>query len=124
MAQKSLREYDGKGLLARVLPDYVDGGAAAAVAAGITLPKELLQVSLPAQGGVVDFDALAAAAPWVRTTPLVVKPDQLIKRRGKGGLLLLNADWPRAVEWMKVFATSACAFGPRLALERLLFESG
>ena len=30
--------------------------------------------------------------PWLLTTPLVVKPDQLIKRRGKSGLILLNAD--------------------------------
>ena len=31
---------------------------------------------------------------------LVAKPDQLIKRRGKSGLLLLNKEWPEAKEWI------------------------
>ncbi len=39
--------------------------------------------------------------PWLLTTKLVVKPDQLIKRRGKGGLLLLNCSWPEAKEWIR-----------------------
>jgi hypothetical protein len=30
----------------------------------------------------------------------VVKPDQLIKRRGKSGLLLLNATWEQAKAWI------------------------
>lgn len=37
---------------------------------------------------------------WVFTTKLVAKPDQLIKRRGKSGLLLLNKDWEQAKEWI------------------------
>jgi ATP citrate (pro-S)-lyase len=37
---------------------------------------------------------------WVATSKLVVKPDQLIKRRGKSGLLLLNKDWPEAKQWI------------------------
>jgi ATP citrate (pro-S)-lyase len=32
---------------------------------------------------------------------LVVKPDQLIKRRGKSKLLLLNTDWSEAEKWIK-----------------------
>ena len=39
--------------------------------------------------------------PWLLTSPLVVKPDQLIKRRGKSGLILLNATWPQVVEWVE-----------------------
>jgi len=38
--------------------------------------------------------------PWVFTSKLVAKPDQLIKRRGKSGLLLLNKEWPEAKEWI------------------------
>lgn len=38
--------------------------------------------------------------PWLLSTPLVVKPDQLMKRRGKAGLVLLNADWNEARRWM------------------------
>lgn len=37
---------------------------------------------------------------WVHDTKLVAKPDQLIKRRGKAGLLKLNADWPDARAWI------------------------
>lgn len=38
--------------------------------------------------------------PWVESTRLVVKPDQVIKRRGKAGLLLLNATWAEVQEWV------------------------
>jgi ATP citrate (pro-S)-lyase len=37
---------------------------------------------------------------WLKTTPLVVKPDQLIKRRGKAGLVGINLDWPGVQEWI------------------------
>ena len=38
--------------------------------------------------------------PWVFTSKLVAKPDQLIKRRGKSGLLLLNKEWSDAKSWI------------------------
>ena len=66
----------------------------------LALPSQLLQVSAPVGGGVPDWETLAAAHPWVRTSRLVAKPDQLIKRRGKGGLLALNVDWAGAVAWI------------------------
>jgi ATP citrate (pro-S)-lyase len=37
---------------------------------------------------------------WVFNSKLVVKPDQLIKRRGKLGLLGLNKTWPEAKDWI------------------------
>lgn len=102
MAQKALREYDGKAMTARLLQDYVPGGAGAAAAAGIILPSQFLQVSMPAGGvAALDWTAITASAPWVTATKLVVKPDQLIKRRGKGGLIGLNMGW----EDVKVRAT-------------------
>ena len=39
--------------------------------------------------------------PWLLTSPLVVKPDQLIKRRGKSGLILLNGTWAQVMEWVE-----------------------
>jgi succinyl-CoA synthetase beta subunit len=36
----------------------------------------------------------------VFTTKLVAKPDQLIKRRGKAGLLALNKTWEEAKPWI------------------------
>jgi ATP citrate (pro-S)-lyase len=37
---------------------------------------------------------------WVFNTKLVAKPDQLIKRRGKAGLLALNKTWDEAKPWI------------------------
>lgn len=37
---------------------------------------------------------------WAHSAKLVAKPDQLIKRRGKAGLLALNKSWPEAKEWI------------------------
>ena len=37
---------------------------------------------------------------WVFNTRLVAKPDQLIKRRGKAGLLALNKTWDEAKPWI------------------------
>lgn len=100
MAQKAIRESDGKRMLARLLPQYFDGGAEAAAAAGDGLSSRAALVALPESGGAIDWDATAVAAPWVLSERLVVKPDQLIKRRGKGGLLLLNADWAGVRAWV------------------------
>ena len=38
--------------------------------------------------------------PWLLSKKLVVKPDQLIKRRGKGGLLALNVTWQDVKLWI------------------------
>ena len=38
---------------------------------------------------------------WVFTSKLVGKPDQLIKRRGKAGLLCLNKDWQTTAQWIE-----------------------
>ena len=42
------------------------------------------------------------------TTKLVVKPDQLIKRRGKAGLLAINKSWPEVVSWIKERMNKEC----------------
>ena len=51
-----------------------------------------------------ELSALPKSAPWLLTERLVVKPDQLIKRRGKNGLVKLGVDWAGAqavcAEWM------------------------
>jgi ATP citrate (pro-S)-lyase len=38
---------------------------------------------------------------WLSTSKLVVKPDQLIKRRGKLGLIKVNVDYPGVRTWLK-----------------------
>uniref|UniRef100_A0A3Q3IWQ5 ATP-citrate synthase n=1 Tax=Monopterus albus TaxID=43700 RepID=A0A3Q3IWQ5_MONAL len=48
-----------------------------------------------------DFDRLVQEHPWLLTERLVVKPDQLIKRRGKLGLVGVNLDLNGVREWLK-----------------------
>lgn len=96
MAERAIREFDGKRLLSRLLVDHASSAEDAALLRRSFHGSRVLQVA----GACPDWDALAASAPWVHTTKLVVKPDQLIKRRGKGGLLLLNADWEGVKAWV------------------------
>ena len=86
MAQKSLREFDAKKILVHNLAEFSNGLH--------TFDDRLLQVN--AELLEQSAEDLAASHPWLQTTKLVVKPDQLIKRRGNAGLLLLNADWAAA----------------------------
>ncbi|KAI5610594.1 ATP-citrate synthase, partial [Silurus asotus] len=48
-----------------------------------------------------DWDRLLQEHPWLLTERLVVKPDQLIKRRGKLGLVGVNLDIQGVKEWLK-----------------------
>ena len=48
------------------------------------------------------LDQAEVTYPWLLTqgAKFVAKPDQLIKRRGKSGLLALNKTWSDAREWI------------------------
>ncbi|KAK7919545.1 hypothetical protein WMY93_010829 [Mugilogobius chulae] len=48
-----------------------------------------------------DWDRLTQEHPWLLTEKLVVKPDQLIKRRGKLGLVGINLDLQGVKDWLK-----------------------
>ncbi|MGH0122000.1 UNVERIFIED_CONTAM: hypothetical protein FKN15_000541 [Acipenser sinensis] len=48
-----------------------------------------------------DWDQLTQDHSWLLTERLVVKPDQLIKRRGKLGLVGVNLDLQGVKEWLK-----------------------
>lgn len=48
-----------------------------------------------------DWDRLVQDYPWLLTERLVVKPDQLIKRRGKLGLIGVNLDLQGVKKWLK-----------------------
>jgi ATP citrate (pro-S)-lyase len=61
-------------------------------------PARVAQVSWdPATGAITPDSQLPS---WVFNTKLVAKPDQLIKRRGKAGLLALNKSWDEAKQWI------------------------
>ncbi|XP_069093763.1 ATP-citrate synthase isoform X1 [Pleurodeles waltl] len=48
-----------------------------------------------------DWNRLVQEHPWLLTEPLVVKPDQLIKRRGKLGLVGVNLNLDQVKSWLK-----------------------
>ena len=52
------------------------------------------------------LDQAELTYPWLlaKDAKFVAKPDQLIKRRGKSGLLALNKPWPEAREWIEARA--------------------
>ena len=114
MAVRAIREADGKRMLARLLNSVGDPS--------ILLPEQVATVAAGA-GGTVPWAALEAAHPWLLTSRLVVKPDQLIKRRGKGGLLALDVDWAGARAWIEArMGKEVAVDGVRGALTHFLVE--
>jgi ATP-citrate lyase beta-subunit len=87
MAKRAIREYDAKRMMAR--------GLAEASGGRFSVDERLCLV-----GPDTDLDALPAAHPWLLTTRLVAKPDQLFGKRGKNGLLCIDATWERAKAWI------------------------
>ncbi|RLF62056.1 MAG: ATPase [Thermoplasmata archaeon] len=88
MAQRGIREYDAKRMLAAYLPEFSGGK--------FKLPEERALVT-PARS----IDEAASEHPWIKEKKLVVKPDQLFGKRGKHGLILLNADFDEAKRWIE-----------------------
>src|SRR3972149_11348481 len=87
MAHKAIREADGKRMLARLFKDYSDGK--------YDMPDKIVTV-----GPDTDVTKLLNQHKWLTTEKLVVKPDQLIKRRGKNKLVLVGADYKQAKAWI------------------------
>ena len=88
MAHKAIREADGKRMLARLFKDYSDG-------------KYEISDKIVTVGPRTDITKLPSQHKWLTTEKLVVKPDQLIKRRGKNNLILVGANFDQAKEWIK-----------------------
>ncbi|KAJ1899961.1 ATP citrate lyase subunit 1, partial [Kickxella alabastrina] len=104
MSAKAIREYDGKLLLANYLLQSPTLALEKPTPAFAPAQTRLAQINLSHVSTSDSTDQIAEAVeaaldraellnPWLQTTKLVAKPDQLIKRRGKSGLLLLNAKW-------------------------------
>ena len=70
-------------------------------------PPKLATIYFPEDANVKGvLDAAETTYPWLLQdgAKLVAKPDQLIKRRGKSGLLALNKTWAQAREWIEARA--------------------
>jgi len=114
MSAKAVREYDGKLLLAHWLHRVVVPSTETSSSKFIQPTTRLAHVSIDTsllrdqvlfeQSVRSTLDQLEVQHPWLLTHKLVAKPDQLIKRRGKSGLLLLNAEWAEARTWIEKHA--------------------
>lgn len=88
MSQKAIREFDGKRMLSKWF-------------SGLKLFPESGNQFLQIRKETLEREQeILAQNPWLLTEKLVVKPDQLIKRRGKAGLVKLNANWNEVKEWV------------------------
>ena len=83
MAQKGIREYDAKRLLARALE-------------GRTAVEDRLVLVTPE----TDVQALPTEHPWLKETKLVCKPDQLFGKRGKNNLLYVDKTFDEVAAWI------------------------
>lgn len=88
MSAKAVREYHGKKLLAKHVKDVSKD-------VHIMDDRSVLITSS------TDLKKLTQDEPWLLSTPLVVKPDQLIKRRGKAGLVGIRLDWEGVQAWIR-----------------------
>mmetsp|Transcript_14766 Transcript_14766/g.46370 ORF Transcript_14766/g.46370 Transcript_14766/m.46370 type:complete len:1094 (-) Transcript_14766:597-3878(-) len=94
MSAKPVREHYGKQLLAKFIKEYSKGehdfeGRGILVKPGVADPAS-----------PVTWDTLLQENEWARTAKLVAKPDQLIKRRGKAGLLAINKTFEECKTWV------------------------
>ena len=88
MAQRAIREYDVKKMLQQLWSAYF----------GETMVYAGKSVQVTPSS---DWDLLKAENEWLEKEKLVVKPDQLIGKRGKHGLILLATDFEGAKKWVQ-----------------------
>mmetsp|Transcript_9699 Transcript_9699/g.29138 ORF Transcript_9699/g.29138 Transcript_9699/m.29138 type:complete len:1084 (-) Transcript_9699:354-3605(-) len=94
MSVKAIREHTGKSLLQKWLPEYSGGKHTYACPGALVGPEVLDKTSGKT------WDAVVEANPWLKEQKLVAKPDQLIKRRGKAGLVAVNKTFDEAKDWV------------------------
>lgn len=104
MSAKSILEADGKAILNYHLTRApVIKPSPLPKAATHNPPPKLASLYFPADAEVsAILDQAESTYPWLLQSgaKFVAKPDQLIKRRGKSGLLALNKTWPEAKKWI------------------------
>mmetsp|Transcript_13222 Transcript_13222/g.39330 ORF Transcript_13222/g.39330 Transcript_13222/m.39330 type:complete len:1116 (-) Transcript_13222:129-3476(-) len=93
MSAKAIREYHGKKMLGAWLSKAADDGLN-------TLEQRCVQITDACKHQADYWNELASNNPWLRQTRLVVKPDQLIKRRGKAGLVAIDKSYAEAQNWV------------------------
>ena len=108
MSAKSILEADGKAILNYHLTRApVIKPTPLPAAATHNPPTKLASLYFPEDASVQSvLDQAESTYPWllVEGSKFVAKPDQLIKRRGKSGLLALNKTWPEVRAWIEARA--------------------
>ncbi len=87
MARRAIREYDAKRIFYQMMPKY---GA----------DKYYIQADPVQVGPDTDLSQLSNEHPWLENKRVVVKPDQLFGKRGKSGLVLLDASFKEASKFI------------------------
>ncbi|TVY88700.1 putative ATP-citrate synthase subunit [Lachnellula willkommii] len=104
MAAKSISEADGKAIINYHLTRApVIKPSPLPKSSTHNAPAKLASLYFPQDAEVsAILDQAETLYPWllVPGAKFVAKPDQLIKRRGKSGLLALNKTWPEAKAWV------------------------
>lgn len=103
MSAKAIREYNGKKLVSKWLSSFSDSAKYDLEDRALLITCSDVNPSDPAS-----FKKIAEENPWVLTSNLVAKPDQLIKRRGKAGLLAVNKTWNEVVDWICARMNKEC----------------
>jgi ATP citrate (pro-S)-lyase len=93
MSVKAIREYGGKKLMSRWISDYTKGEHSYDYK-GVLVTPDILDK------GKLTWDTILSENPWLQDAKVVAKPDQLIKRRGKAGLLAINKTFEEAKTWI------------------------
>jgi ATP citrate (pro-S)-lyase len=104
MAAKSILEADGKAILNYHLTRAPVIKPSPLPAPTVHNPPTKLASLYFPEGDSVEgiLDQAESTYPWLLAegARFVAKPDQLIKRRGKSGLLCLNKSWKDAKDWI------------------------
>jgi ATP citrate (pro-S)-lyase len=104
MAAKSIHEADGKAILSYHLTRSPPIAPSPLPAPKHNAPPKLASITFPADASpAAILDGAEQMYPWLLEpgARFVAKPDQLIKRRGKAGLLALNKEWSAARAWIE-----------------------
>jgi len=108
MSAKSILEADGKAILNYHLTRAPVIKPTPLKSSGThNAPAKLASIYFPEDQPVgAILDQAEATFPWLKApgAKFVAKPDQLIKRRGKSGLLCLNKGWTEARAWIEARA--------------------
>eukprot|EP00400_MALV-I_sp_L67-5_P000203 gene203-652_t len=97
MSVKAVREFNGMQLLAKAMNEHLPVSEKIDFKA-CQVSERMMSKSNPENQ--FPWEKLAADHPWLKTEKLVAKPDQLIKRRGKLGLITVNKDFEQVKEWV------------------------